>query len=454
MPDNTPLPDDLPEFLRRMLSGEGEFGDINARLSEMGIDTSTVWAGLSRMQAQSAQDPWDQALQRALHLANKDDQGLGVGNAASLAEAISLANLWLGETTTISELGELPTPMTRGQWVTQTMPTWREIAEPVGTSVADALIAALGDNVPEEMQSMVAGAGQFMRTMGTSLFAAQLGQIIGTLSLEVVTGGDVSIPVLPAGTAAVIPQNLAAFGEGLEISDDQVALYLSARELAYARLYRHAKWLRLSIMSQITDFARGVRIDVDAMREKAEGLDPENLEELRTAIEGGALIPEHSEAQKEALARLEHLVAVIDGWVDVVTAHATARLPDATRLAETSRRRRAAGGPAENALGALVGLTLRPKRLREAAAMWEAITAAVGIEARDSLWDYSDLMPTPADIDDPAALIARLQAAARGEDAAPDDMDEALARLLSGEEPEGPAENPEAPEAGPGETPV
>ena len=111
----------------------------------------------------------------------------------------------------------------------------------------------------------------------------------------------------------------------------------------------------------------------------------------------------------------------------------TSRLPSADRIAEAVRRRRAVGGPAEQALGSLVGLELRPRRMREAAAMWRAVTDAVGVAARDALWDYPDLMPTAEDIDDPAALVARLEARARGEEPATDEMDDALARLLAGE---------------------
>ena len=117
-----------------------------------------------------------------------------------------------------------------------------------------------------------------------------------------------------------------------------------------------------------------------------------------------------------------------------MTEDATSRLPSADRIAEAVRRRRAVGGPAEQALGSLVGLELRPRRMREAAAMWRAVTDAVGVAGRDALWDYPDLMPTAEDIDDPAALVARLEARARGEEPARDEMDDALARLLAGED--------------------
>jgi len=69
--------------------------------------------------------------------------------------------------------------------------------------------------------------------------------------------------------------------------------------------------------------------------------------------------------------------------------------------------------------------------------MWRAITDAVGPEARDALWDYPDLMPGADDIDDPTSLVARLQARARGEEPAPDAMDDALAQLLADSETDG-----------------
>ena len=109
---------------------------------------------------------------------------------------------------------------------------------------------------------------------------------------------------------------------------------------------------------------------------------------------------------------------------------------------------RAAGGPAESAFSTLVGLELRPRRLREAAAMWQAVTDAVGAEKRDELWSHPDLVPTEEDIADPAALIARLTAT----EPEFDDIDRAIEDLLgdeSGDRPQegedGTAQEPPAP---------
>jgi putative hydrolase len=147
----------------------------------------------------------------------------------------------------------------------------------------------------------------------------------------------------------------------------------------------------------------------------------------------GALIPPKSDEQQEALARLETTLALVEGWVDVVTANATKLLPKADAVAETVRRRRASGGPAESAFATLVGLELRPRRLRDAAAMWQAVTDAVGADARDDLWSHPDLLPQSADLDDPSKLVSRLTATANGEEPEFDALDQALEDLLRGD---------------------
>src|SRR5690606_21399280 len=169
------------------------------------------------------------------------------------------------------------------------------------------------------------------------------------------------------------------------------------------------------------------------------------------------------------------MLALIEGWVStVVDAAATGKLPSAAALAETMRRRRASGGPAEHAFGTLVGLELRPRRLREAAALWRLVAERGGASRRDGLRAHPDLLPSSEEIDHPARLLERLGLAG-AEPAAvePDEFDRELAKLLDqgldegsggepgdsdeaagegdeapGEDDEAPGESDEAPGAG------
>jgi putative hydrolase len=453
MPDDSAQEpeDEFRDMLREFLAGNSDI-DPSRLASAAGLpdDPEMMKQLISQLQnaLQSSSDGinWGLAEEQAKALAAKDIQATTPTEHDALDQAFIVADLWLSEATTISELTTTPRLFSRAEWIKATMPVWIQLAEPVAMSIADSLTQVLQDQAPEEMSDMIEGASKIMRNVGGTLFAMQLGQVVGQLSGEVVSGGDIGIPLLGSGLsgasdsdqqAALLPQNLAAFGEGLDIDANEVRLYLAVRELAHARLFRHAKWLRLQLMTSIAEFARGIRIDTSRLEEIATDFDPSNPEELRQAMVSGALIPPKSESQLAALARLETMLALIEGWVDVATAQATLRLPKSGAIAETVRRRRAAGGPAESAFATLVGLELRPRRLREAAALWQKLTDEVGAERRDELWSHPDLVPTSEDIDDPAALVSRLT----GPAPEPDDIDQAIEDLLNDDRDDRPHED-------------
>lgn len=448
MPDERPeeRPEDPEEefrdMLRDFLAGNTDIDPAKlAGAAGLPNDPELVAQLIAQLQSALSNSTeginWGLALEQAKGLAARSTVVTLPAERAELDQAFHVASLWLDEVTFISELTVPPKLMSRQEWVTATIALWTQLAEPVATSIANSLTDVLRQNAPEDMSEMIEGASQLMRNVGGTLFAMQLGQVVGQLSSEVVSGGDIGIPLLEEQQAAILPQNVGAFGSGLDIPTDQVQLYLAVRELAHARLFRHARWLRLLMVNSITDFARGIHIDTDRLEELAADFDPNNPEELRQAMTSGALIPPKTDEQLAALGRLETMLALIEGWVDVVTAEATSRLPKSGAIAETVRRRRASGGPAESAFATLVGLELRPRRLREAAAMWQQITDAVGAEKRDELWSHPDVIPQSSDIDDPTALIARIQAGAPE----PDDVDQAIEDLLNDDSSERPRED-------------
>jgi putative hydrolase len=247
-----------------------------------------------------------------------------------------------------------------------------------------------------------------MRRIGGMMVGSQTGAAVGALAREVVSSTDVGLPLGPEGTAALLPAGVAAFGAGLSVDADQVRLFLALREAAHHRLFAHVPWLRAHLLSAVEDYARGITVDASQLREAMPQIDPANPEALQEALSGAALFqPEDTPQQKAALNRLETALALVEGWVDtVVDAAARDRLPQADALAEAVRRRRATGGPAEHTFATLVGLELRPRRSREAAAIWRGLTEARGVEGRDAVWAHPDLLPTAEDFDDPDGFIA------------------------------------------------
>src|SRR5919112_1936663 len=310
--------------------------------------------------------------------------------------------------------------------------------------VDDALSTAMTEQMPEEMKSMMGGASSMLQNVGGAIFGMQLGQAIGALSTDVVSSTDIGVPLADL-EMALLPGNVVKFGEGLSLPENDIRLFLAVREAAHARLFVQVPWLRGHLLGAIEAYARGIHIDTSRIEELARDLDPSNPEGIQEALSQGVFMPQRTPAQEQALQKLETALALVEGWVDELTASATEKvLPSAGALRETVRRRRATGGPAEHAFAALVGLELRPRRLRDAATLWATLKEERGIEGRDAIWHHPDLLPTAEDLDDPKGFSGRRKLA----EASDSEVDDALQKLLSGGFDEAPGTDAENADGG------
>lgn len=347
---------------------------------------------------------WNLAKDIARHqVADKGDPSVLDAQRRAVVEALRLADLWLDEVTTLPAGIRTPQAWSRSEWIEHTLPVWSKVCDPM----AARMVESMGSAMPEEMRAMAGPLVGMVRQMAGAMVGGQAGQALGGLALEVVGSTDIGLPLAPAGVGALLPSGVHAFGEGLEIDEDEVRVYLALREAAHQRLFEHVPWLRSHLLRAVEDYASGITVDLSKIEDAVSGIDLSNPEALQQALGGElSLTPEETPQQKAALARLETMLALVEGWVDtVVTAAAKDRLPSSVRLAEAVRRRRATGGPAERTFATLVGLELRPRRLREAATLWVGLGEARGSEGRDAVWAHPDLMPTSADLDDPAAFV-------------------------------------------------
>src|SRR6202020_782875 len=327
---------------------------------------------------------WDLAKNVARQtVAAEGDPSVLDADRKKVVEAIQLADLWLNEVTSFPSGVRTAQAWSRSEWVEATLPVWSTLCDPIAEKAVDALGGMISGNpedmageMPAELSSALqavtggpgsmarlgGGLGALMKRIGGGSVGGERGAAVGGLAREVVSSTDVGLPLGPEGVAALLPAGVADFGQGLSNSAEEIRIFLALREA----------------MPQI---------------------DPSNPEALREALSDASLFqPEDTPQQKAALARLETLLALVEGWVATVVDDAAGdRLPQAGALAEAIRRRRATGGPAERTFATLVGLELRPRRLREAAEIWRRLTDVRGAEGRDALWAHPDLMPTAED---------------------------------------------------------
>lgn len=354
-----------------------------------------------------------------------------------IADAVHLAELWLNDATSFGAVTTPPTAWSRAEWIESTMDAWQEMVEPIVSTIAGGLSDVMGDRMSSE--PMLAGLQAMLQPMlqqsASSMFGIQLGQALGNLATQVVSGTDIGLPLTTRPVVALLPTNLTAFGDGLDLPERDIVLYFALREAARQRLFADVGWLGPQLVALVQHYAREIRIDPSALEETLNNVEVdevslESLGRLGEDVGRSLFDPAKTPEQLEILARLETLLALVEGWVDDVVTQSTAqRMPSATLLSETVRRRRASGGPAERTFASLVGLELRPRRVRDAANLWAAVRSAHGVEARDAVWDHPDTMPTSDDLSDPIGFVER-PSVPQG-----DDMDAELRKLLDGEDP-------------------
>jgi putative hydrolase len=390
--DQSPDPDAAQDPLAAMFGGAAP-ADLGAALQRFGQLLSSSTGSVN----------WELANDTARQaLAQAGDASLTTTERSEAVEALRLAELWLDGATDFVAHSLHPVAWSRAEWIDKTLPQWH----PLVTGLADRAAAVQSEELPRQLpEQLRAMAGPFMgmmQQMSGVMFGMQVGQGLGALATEVVGSTDIGLPLADDGVAALVPANIAALGEGLGVPLSEVRLYLALRECAHLRLFHQAPWLRSRILAAVDDYSRGISIDTSGMESLIGTIDPTNPQALNELMQSGVFEPPTTPEQQTALNRLETLLALVEGWVDdVAFTAAVDHLPSAAALRETLRRRRASGGPAEATFETLVGLTLRPRRLREAATLWRTLREADGTAARDALWKHPDLLPTSEDLDSP-----------------------------------------------------
>jgi len=333
---------------------------------------------------------------------------------AVVDSAFQISEVWLDEALSFPATNIAPTTATRLDWVDQTMTGWHKTIEPLAAGLSSAISNLLD-------QAMTAQAGEspdgqppiemittMLRSFISTMIATQLGQSIGTLATSVTGAHDVGLSLLDPAHPVVIPENIENWANELEIPKSEVFIFQALREGAVARLFANNPWLVSYIQSAIVEYGKGIHIDIDAIQRQAqsafESMQQNMDENMNFALDNGIFTPEESPAQKIALAKLETVLALIDGWTDEVTSLAAGdRLPSIEQLRETLRRRRASAAPAQQLFSSMLGLQVSPKLTREASAFWKKIREVKSIADRDQIW--SGFLPTAEDLLDPEKFL-------------------------------------------------
>lgn len=363
------------------------------------------------------------------------DPRLTAVQANQVRQSLSVADLWLDPVTSFSLPGVEREAWTRVEWIDQTLPAWKHICNPIAQNVSRAMTEAMEDQfdndgvgVPEEMAGLTKALSSMVPKMSAMAFAAQIGSALTEMAKGALGTSDSGLPLTDGGVTALVPTNLAAFAEGLDVPYEEVEQFAAVRECAQVRLFAAVPWLRHDLLVAIERYAREITLDEEAIMDAARSINPADPESVNNALGQGVFAADPTDSQLQAQERLETLLALIEGWVEVTSGEAMSPyLPHSAQLREMMRRRRVTGSSGERLLADLVGLELRPRQTRGAATIFRRAQAEGGASARDAIWSHPDRVPTSEQLDDPDSFFADDQP-----ESELSELDQQLSALLEG----------------------
>jgi putative hydrolase len=442
-PNDDPF-EGLPPELRAMLE---QFGgpDALAAAQEQLAGLLGGAGGLGGLLGATARPEgpvdWSLATRVALQVAAEGDRPPTAAERATAQQAIELAEHWL-------DASPLPAPPDAGrlvvgsrqEWVNAAVVALRPLVEPVARAGTDALIAlareqlgALGDELgsggelpaipgleglppgfEQLLGEMLRGdPGELLRPAGAVIAGLQAGQVVGQLARQLLGAYELGIPTAPRSQAHHLAVNVAETFEGYELDPTQVAIALALHEAALRRLYHAVPWLEAHVQSLVARFAAGTQVDADRLRDLSDelmfGVDPEDPEALRAAMERAAAFRlEPTAEQERVLERLQGVVCLVGAWARHEVGRAVeGRLPGLPRIAEVLRRRRATRGDGEELLAGLLGLDLKPDDEAVGERFVAAVEGALGPAGLRRALDHPENLPDAEELADPARWLAR-----------------------------------------------
>lgn len=404
-PDNSEDPDNTEG------ANNPDFSEFFAQLSNFGLNPQTLFAAANSAGSVGPLISPDVLRDVARKfVSGQGDLPIGSQDITDSQVALDIANTWLDEATNFPALSRSNLPAwSRRDWLDSTVSNWAKMIEPLADGMANALTNVLKETSINEADAApeLAAISPIMRAFMGSLIASQLGTSVGQLAVSITGSNDIAIPLFGQSEARLIPQNITKWAEGLEIPIDEVRIFLAVREAASSRLFSHSPWLSQYIQDAITAYGAGIKIDIDSIQEQAERaletgeLDINNPESISVAISAGLFKPEQSPSQDAALAKLEMILALIEGWIDYVSTKAIGdRLPSFPALSETLRRGRVTKSPTQQLFATLLGLEVSPRKMRECSLFWFDVESQIGLAERDKRWEDPAFLPRAEDLFD------------------------------------------------------
>ncbi|MDQ4132419.1 MAG: zinc-dependent metalloprotease [Actinomycetota bacterium] len=354
---------------------------------------------------------WDVARQTAQWIATegKVEPNVDPLERMRMEELVRVADLKVSDATGLSTSvagGVLSVlPVTRGDWAMHSLEAYRPFLENLAHALADS-----PDNESVGADPTTQLLGDLGKVLGPVLLGVQSGYMLGHLSRRAFGQYDLLLPRPPADQLLMVPANLDAFTQEWSLDADDLRMWVCLNEVT-----RHAvlgrPHVRARLHTLVDEYVSRFEVNPDAFEASLTEMDPTDPSALQAVMGNpetllGAI---QTDAQREVLAKIQDLNAVIAGFVDHVLEEVGRRLVgSASMLTEALQRRRAESTDGDRFAERLLGLTLTAAQYERGANFIEGVVERAGDEGLRRLWHSDRELPTTAEVDAAGLWLARI----------------------------------------------
>lgn len=406
--------DDLPPD---PFSGADSGDELGKNFEQNPLAGMPLFGDLAKLFSQQGPIGWDAARQLALSIATDGGEEGNVDplERIRLEQLARIAELHVGNATglptSFGGTGISIVPVTRGQWATTTLESWRPLFERLAGSLTPPATPTTPD--PSDPLSFMA---PLMAMMGPMMMGMTAGSMIGHLSRRSFGQYDLPVPRIAKDDVMVIPANFETFASEWSIPADDLRLWVCAQEIAMHSVLR-IPHVRATVDEFLSAYAAGFEPDPNALEDRLGSMefdmsDPASMSGMQSMFGDPELLlgAIQSQAQRDMLPKFEALIAAMVGYVDhIVDAVGSSLLSNTTMISEAVRRRRVEADDSDRFVERLFGLELTQATYDRGAAFVAGIVERAGNDGLVRLWESERTLPTPAELEAPGLWLARIE---------------------------------------------
>lgn len=293
-----------------------------------------------------------------------------------------------------------PTPpaeaVSRAEWASTNLDSLASMLDPVAARIDDRLSFA----------GPLAGA---LRMGASATLAAEAGLVMGYMSQRVLGQYDVSLlgGDAPPRLLFVAP-NLAKAVPELDVDALAFGRWVCAHELTHVLQFQGVPWLREHMSGLLRRYLSTVELRIDHGQGGGQPSLPDPRKLFETFREGGLAALVQSDDQRAVMDEIQPTMAVIEGYSEhVMDVIAERAIPDHERLRAAMTKRRQSRSAPERLLERLLGFDVKLRQYEDGKRFCDAVVERAGLKALNRVWRAPQAMPSPGELNDPDAWLAR-----------------------------------------------